>query len=69
MEFDELPELININTRRINTMRRIVLCTYCLEAERSHGSRIAAIDYLDDEENTCDYCDTEYDLMECMEDC
>ena len=50
-------------------MRRIVLCTLCLEAERSHGNRIAAIDYIDDEENTCDFCDTEYDLMECMEDC
>lgn len=48
-------------------MRKIILCTYCLEADRSYGCKIAAIDYLDDEEYTCESCNSEYDLMECVE--
>ena len=48
-------------------MRRIILCTYCYQAEKSYGNSIAAFDYIEDETECCSYCDTEYDLMECME--
>ena len=48
-------------------MRKITLCVYCLQSERNHGNNIAAVDYLDDGIESCDYCNIEYDLMECME--